>query len=86
MPAELNCADLEMFMCEAGWAQIDHRGEYDELRWVVAPHLRNRGYGKRIAELLRAQTKKPIMATIKRDNIPSLKIARHIGCEIRIIE
>ena len=86
---ELKRQDISMFIAfdtklsqPVGWAQIDHDGCVDELRWAVAPWCRKQGFGRKIAEKLVTLTINPIViATIKNTNFASEKLAKSIGME-----
>lgn len=81
----LRRSDIEMFMAikgddVIGWAQIDRLRLFNELRWLVAPAHRHKGFAKLIArELTLRVPRHQTIATIRSGNSASESVARAIG-------
>lgn len=61
-----------------GTVRID-QGEVSELSWNVAPEQRGKGYGKLMVRLAVAQSRGPLSAVIRSDNIASQRLALSLG-------
>ncbi len=82
--ASLETGDRELLIAEAdgepvGVVRIDH-GEETELSWTVAPSARGRGLGKAMVRM--ALPSGPVIATIKRENRASQRIAQAVGLHL----
>lgn len=70
--------DRALYIAEEGGEPVGTvRMDGDELSWTVAPKSRGRGVGTRMVQA--AMDLGPRLATIKRDNISSQRIAEKAG-------
>jgi RimJ/RimL family protein N-acetyltransferase len=85
LSASLSRSDRRLFIAEqgaqaVGTVRLDHAGDRSILSWTVAPRYRGQGIGKAIVRHAVACVDVPILfASIKDDNIPSIRIAEGCG-------
>ncbi len=61
-----------------GTGRADFDGKFYELSWSIAPNKRGQGLGQKLVRALTDQFQ-PAQASIRQDNISSIKIAEAIG-------
>ena len=66
----------------AGVIRAERSGDHWELSWTVAPSARGRGIGRRMLVQFASQIEGRIVATIRRDNIASGRIALAAGLRL----
>ena len=64
-----------------GTVRADYSDGVYELSWIVAPHARGRGVGRRMVALLANQISEPIRAEVKVGNETSIRIAEYAGMQ-----
>jgi len=62
-----------------GTIRTDFDGEFYELSWTVAPERRGQGVGKELVSTLVKLLAQPTRATIKKENLASIRIAEQAG-------
>ena len=63
-----------------GTVRLDYVDESSwELSWTIAPDSRGKGYGKEMIKQATTLSNKNLIATILKENIPSVKIAEYAG-------
>lgn len=66
-----------------GTIRVDTETDCYYLSWTIAPLLRHHGLGKKMVETLNLTGIMPIRAVIKKDNLPSAKLALHLGMQVQ---
>ncbi len=69
-----------------GTFRIDSETDLLFLSWTIAPVWRQMGLGKRMVKTAEIEEYKPIRAVIRKDNIPSAKLALHMGMSLQMEE
>ena len=64
----------------------DHQQGTYELSWTVSPHARGKNIGKNLVAQIASRIRSPIKAIIQKDNIASIKIAKHVGMSLKFEE
>jgi RimJ/RimL family protein N-acetyltransferase len=62
-----------------GMIRADKNENGYELSWITDSHFRGRGYGKQMLTLIVGNLTGRILAQIKKDNTPSLAMAKSLG-------
>ncbi len=62
-----------------GTFRVDSQDDLLFLSWTIAPSCRHLGYGREMVETARIDKHKALKAVIRKDNIPSTKLALHLG-------
>lgn len=65
--------------CPIGTVRADFKDGYWHLSWTVVPEARGHGYGKAMVQWILQTVDGPFIATIKKTNFPSQKIAEGLG-------
>ncbi len=65
-----------------GTFRIDEKPHSLYLSWTIAPEWRRRGLGKEMIETVKIDKHKPLKAAIRKTNIPSIKLALHLGLSV----
>ena len=60
-------------------ADFDQSSGLYELSWSVASNERGKGMGTKMVKLMAEKLNRKIRAEIKKENVPSIKIAEHVG-------
>jgi|LWDU01.1.fsa_nt_gi RimJ/RimL family protein N-acetyltransferase len=63
----------------AGIVRLNYTNNWCELSWTISPNKRGEGFGKEIVKTVSDSIDDPILVTIRKDNIPSIKIAEYVG-------
>lgn len=66
-----------------GTFRIDEKKTFLLLSWTIAPEWRQKGLGKKMVTTIDIPKHKPWKAVIRKINIPSIKLARHLGMSVR---
>jgi RimJ/RimL family protein N-acetyltransferase len=66
-----------------GTFRIDSQEELLFLSWTIAPSWRHRGLGREMVESARIDDHKALKAVIRKNNIPSTKLALHLGLSLQ---
>ena len=66
-----------------GTFRVDSQEDLLFLSWTIAPPWRNRGFGREMVETVKIEDHKILKAVIRKDNIPSAKLALHLGMSLQ---
>lgn len=67
-----------------GTFRVDSQEDIFFLSWTIAPNWRHRGFGKKMVETAEIEDYKSLKAVIRQDNIPSTKLALHLGMSLHL--
>lgn len=67
-----------------GTFRIDTEAEFLFLSWTIAPEWRKKGLGKKMLQIAEIDEYKNLKAIIRKDNIPSIKLAHQLGLSLKI--
>ena len=66
-----------------GTFRVDSHADLLFLSWTIAPAWRQRGFGTDMVETVEIEDHKALKAVIRKDNIPSKKIALQLGMSLQ---
>ena len=66
-----------------GTFRVDSQADLLFLSWTIAPAWRHRGFGTEMVKTVEIEEHKALKAVIRKDNIPSTKLALHIGMSLQ---
>lgn len=66
-----------------GTFRIDSQEEWLFLSWTIAPSWRHRGLGREMVESVRIDDHKALKAVIRKNNVPSTKLALYMGLSLQ---
>ncbi|MCK5672402.1 MAG: GNAT family N-acetyltransferase [Spirochaetales bacterium] len=66
-----------------GTFRVDSQNDLLFLSWTIAPSWRHLGYGREMVESVRIEDNKSLKAIIRKNNIPSVKLALHLGMSLQ---
>lgn len=66
-----------------GTFRVDLQADLLFLSWTIAPLWRQRGFGTEMVETVQIEDHKVLKAVIRKDNIPSKKLALHLGMSLQ---
>lgn len=69
-----------------GTFRVDSQEDLLFLSWTIAPSWRHRGFGREMVETVKVEDHKALKAVIRKDNIPSTKLAVHMGMSLQMEE
>jgi len=67
-----------------GTFRVDSKNDLLFLSWTIAPSWRHLGFGMEMIETAELDDHKSLKAIIRKENIPSIKLALHLGMSLQL--